>query len=154
MSLCLPYRLIQQKAAWRAGSSTATRWAHTQNLTSTPQRRVTNTFRLNARLPLLVNVAPSSLLEGVSSTDRPSCSRGLRQLSRQLSTLPTGHSAASTGLVMPPKTGKGRTFLQTARPTKKQLPRVFQPQPGTGLSTGAVLANTTWVLLMTCLDDF
>lgn len=84
-------------------------------LTSTPQRLVTNTFRLKARLPLLVRVAPSSLLEAVSSTDSPSCSRGLRQLSRQPSTPPTGHSAASTGLVMPPKTGKGSTFLQAAR---------------------------------------
>jgi hypothetical protein len=84
------------------------------HLTSTPQRRVTNTFRLNARLPLLVSVAPSSLLEGASSTDSPSCSRGLRQLSRQPSAPPTGHSAASTGLVMPPKTGKGSTFLQAS----------------------------------------
>jgi len=76
-------------------------------LTSKAHDRVTNIFLRKASAPCGVKTAPSSMmLPDESSTAKPTCSRGCRQL------VPTCHSAANTGWVRPPNTGRGSTFLQ------------------------------------------
>lgn len=82
------------------------------HLTSRPQRLLMYAFLRNDNDPSVFKFAPSSVLDGASSTAKPNCIRGFPQLCQSLS-LPICHSAANTGLVAPPNTGKGRTFLSS-----------------------------------------